>query len=520
MDEVEIDSLASIGVIHDVEDYMLPPEAWTLADNMRFQDTGVERLIGKEQVFGTPTVAPHFLMPVTNASQIFWIYMSLLKAYVYDGSSHINITNAGGDYAASNSRDWNGTILGGVPILTNGADEPQYWGLNTGSPFADLTNWTAGDSCRIIRAFGPYLMAFDVTLSGTRYPHLVKWSHPADPGSLPSSWDHTDATKDAGQFDLPDTNAGIILDAQPLSGLMFVYKESSTWQCRLIGGRFVFEAKQRWYTSGILAPRSVAATADGRKHVVCTQDDVIIHDGNNIESVLDKRFKKYLFNQIDTANYMNCFMFTNPFRNEIWFCYPQSGSTNPDRALIIAYKEGRSGAISEADIDFRHAAAGNIESAADTTWSGVTGTWGTITGPWSTNLRRQLLVANTDDTKIQRIDTGTDNDGATITGTLQRTGLAVIGRTRTGEWIVDFDRRKQVNRVWIKASGGPINVRLGVQTTPGGSVTWTNSKSFDPSTDKYLDFTISGSAISIEFSASVFFRIMGYKLQGARIGEF
>ena len=71
--------------------------------------------------------------------------------------------------------------------------------------------------------------------------------------------------------------------------------------------------------------------------------------------------RRYLFNQISTANYRNCFMFTNPFKDEVWFCYPENGFTNPNKALIWNYREGEKGAITEADVNFRNAAAGTIE---------------------------------------------------------------------------------------------------------------------------------------------------------------
>lgn len=519
MADIEINDISSIGAIRDVEPYILPPEAWEIADNMRFTDNGAERVLGRTQVFGTPNVAPSFLFPVTNASQIFWIYCSLDEVHVYDGSSHIDITNLSFT-GASNSREWNGTLLGGVPIINNGVDEPQFWDLNTGNVVADLTNWTTNDSARVLRAFGPYLMAFDVTRGGNRFPHLVKWSHPADPGTVPSSWDHTDPTKDAGEFDLPDTQAGIILDALPLSGQMFVYKESSTWRIVLIGGRFVFDAKSKWDTAGILAPRCVTLTGDGKRHVVATQDDIIVHNGQNAVSILNKRFKKYLFNQIDISNYLNCFMFTNPFRDEVWFCYPESGQVNPNKALIWNYSEGERGALSEVDVDFRHAATGNIETASDDTWASISGTWASSVGPWSVSNRRKVVLADTDDTKMFELDRGTTNDGVAFTGTLQRTGISVAGRTRSGKWIVDFKSRKQVNRLWLKATGGPINVRIGFQDRPNDAVRWNEAVSFDPSTSEYIDTVGSGSSISIELSAAVAFRVLGYKLEGDLIGEY
>ena len=62
--DIEINDLAKLGSIRDQEGYQLPPEAFTLADNMRFSAEGVERMGGREQVFGTPLFAPHFVLTI------------------------------------------------------------------------------------------------------------------------------------------------------------------------------------------------------------------------------------------------------------------------------------------------------------------------------------------------------------------------------------------------------------------------------------------------------------------------
>lgn len=516
--KVEINDLASLGVIRDVEAYMLPPEAFSFGENVRFYDKGAERLTGRTQVFGTPTVAPHFALPVSSPSQTYWMYTSLTKAYVYDGVSHTNITRAAGDYTGTETREWNGTLFGGVPILNNGVDAPQFWSaLNPATPLAALTNFPASTTARVMRAYGPYLLALDVTKStGTRYPHMVKWSHPADPGSIPVSWDNTDPTRDAGEKDLQDVNAGIILDGLPLGGNFFVYKEGSMWRMTHIGGQFIFDFKPFLETAGILAPRCVTISADGLRHFVATQDDIIMHNGSSAQSVLEEKYKKHLVNVIDISNFMNCFMFTNPFKDEVWFCFPESGSTQPNRALIIPKR----GAISEAEVNFRNAAIGIIESASADTWASVTGTWATYVGPWSQSNRRKVVLCGTASTKFWELDSGITNDGTAFVATLQRVGLSVEGRKRNGDWIVSYDSDKLVVRTWIKASGGPINIRIGSQEVVDGAVSWSATTAFDPTAEKYVDIVVSGKAIAIEFSAAVPFRIMGYKVEGEIVGEF
>src|SRR3972149_2481366 len=144
--DIDINDIAKFGAVADIPSYQLPPEVWTLALNMRAHDTGMERLGGWAQGFGTPGVAPHFLMPISTTSQNFWLYTSLTKGYVFDGTNHVNITRqlaaVDVNYTVSAGRGWNGTILGGIPILNNGTDVPQFWAtISPGTKLADLTNW-------------------------------------------------------------------------------------------------------------------------------------------------------------------------------------------------------------------------------------------------------------------------------------------------------------------------------------------------------------------------------------------
>jgi len=524
---IEINDLDRFGVIKDVVPYMMPPEAFSQGLNVRIQDGGIERLEGKAQVFGTPPIAPHFAIAIASTSQVYWLYVDLTKAYVYDGSAHTNITRqtAGVDvnYTAAVTREWNGCLLGGVPLLNNGTDLPQYWPLlDITVNLANLANWPTTARTKILRSYGPYLVALNVTKSSVNYPHMVKWSHPADPGGIPISWDETDPTKDAGEYDLPDAHAGVIVEGGGLRDHFFVFKEGSVWRMAITGSSAIFDFEVFLETTGILTQRCVAYTSDGMRQVFASQDDILVHNGNTAESILDRRMRRYLFNQISTSGYRNCFMFTNPFKDEVWFCYPENGFTNPNKALIWNYREGEKGAITEADIDFRNAAPGTIEGAAADTWDSVSGTWDTYVGAWSIAARRKVLCCATDSTKFLQLDVGATNDGALFSALLQREGLSVEGRKRGGDWIVDFTSQKLVTRVYFKIEGGPVLIRLGFQDLVDGPVTWSTEQSFDPATQMWLDFAGTGKAIAIQFAstASVPWKLLGYKLEMAMVSRF
>jgi hypothetical protein len=524
----DINDIASIGAVGDIPSYMIPSEAWTTALNMRYSDEAMEALDGWEQVFGTPLYAPHFLMPVVTPSIHYWLYTSLAKAVVYDGITHTDITRAvGGDYTTTDSWQWNGTMLGGIGIVNNGVDVPQYWA--TASPatkLANLPNWDVNTRAKVIRAFGPFLVAISITVGGTQFPHRVRWSHPADPGTVPISWDITDPTKDAGEVDFSDAQSGILLDALPLGPTMFIYKESSIWKMKFVGGQSIFDFGQSaWLnTAGLLSPRCVAISGDGMKHVLATQDDIIWHDGNTVRSILNKRQRKRLQNEIDGSNFGQSFMFANPFRNEMWFCYPRQGSTFPDVAIIMNYHEagGQDFTVTTADgITFRNAATGGIEGTFVEIWDSGTDTWDVDTGPWSTLERRRVVLVNPTASKFYTLGHGSTRDGVVFTSTLARDGLALIGKKSSGGVIEDFQKMKMVKRIWPKILGGSVNIKFSAAQTVGGAVAFSAPVAFDPATMVYADpGPVSGRAVGLEITSTGNFRLDGYKIDVAPMGDF
>jgi hypothetical protein len=528
--QIDINDVASIGVVRDSPPHEIPPEAWTLAENVRFEDDSVVQLLGYTQVFGTPLFAPYFAQFVSTPVNPWWLYAGLNKIASYDGTTHFDVTRTtdGATYNASGAAQWQGTNIGGLPILNNGTDVPQYWPFTTAGVFsgtthmANLPNWPSTLRCRIIRAFGPLMLAMALTDSSggpaVQKPYDVRWSHPADPGNVPPTWDPQDATHNAGQLSLSDVDSGQIMDGMGLQGKFYVYKENSVWRFRNVGGQYIFDEDPFLENIGLLTSRCVAVSGDGQKHFFVAQDNLYTHDGNSAKPLLDKRTRRYLFNNIDVGNYGNAFVFVNPVRKEGWFCYPQVGSTFPDRAIVINYDTGASTEVG--GVDWQAAGIGTVQTSDTSTWATVAGTWAQQTTPWSFANRRKIVLCKPTATKIEELDLGQTRDGTTFTGLIQRTSLGVVGRKRTGEWIEDFEVRKMVHRIWPKMSGFPVQIRLGGQDVPNGPVRWSPYTAFDPNSQKYADITAEGAAISVEISGSNGWKLDGYKLDMVTLGRF
>lgn len=528
---VPVDKVGSVGIVTDVNAHMLPPEAWTSGGNVRFIDGRVQKFLGNKEVAATPLVAPYFLLPVPTPSTYFWLYAGLNKISVYNGSTHTDLTRTvGGDYAATADLNWNGGLLGGIAILNNGVDDPQYWATpSTGTKMADLANWPANYVAKVVVPFGQVLVALNLTQSGTEYPHRVLWSHPADPGSVPASWDITDATKDAGETELSDVSSGGINAGVILGNGLLIYKDNSVWSMLPRGDEYIFTFKKVFSTFGAVNARSVVSVPGKRVHLVFTGDDLILHDGQQTRSILTNLRRRALIDTIDTTTYLRSFLVVHRSKQEIWFCYPEVGRSFPSRALIYNYETGTLGDRSL--LEMAHLEPGYLalsSSGMDVVWDSISDTWDSISDTWNSNLLSPanlgLLGADPTNTKLQIMDNTNLLDGSLMSSFVEKEGLGIVGRTRNGAPLTDFRSRKLLRRIWPKMQGGAVTIKALAQEDIGWSPQYSVGMPFDPSVDKYVDLPtpLSGRllGIRIESNADVAWEMDGYELELEVLGRF
>lgn len=498
-----------VGLNKDLSAEDLPLGAVTDARNVRFREGYAEQFLGQVDAYGAAPIAPVSAFPVRIGSDRYWLALSQTKAYAVSGSpgTWTNVTRqtAGVDvnYAASLDTLWNGGVLNGVPIVNNGVDAPQMWlPPATGTKLVALTAWPANTTARVLRPFRNYMFAFDVTKAGTRYPHRVKWSHPADPGSVPVSWDEADATKDAGETDLD--GAGYLVDARPLRQSLIIYKENSTHICNFTGAPFIFSFQQLFSASGMLSA-DCAVEIDGA-HVVLTASDVIMHDGSSVRSLLDKATRRWLFQNIDSTAYDRCFLTKNVYFNEVWICFPELGQTACTKALVYNYKDGT---ISLRDLpDVTSGNTGLVDVTATTSIDSKTQPIDSYLTSFDENefgaqLERTLLCAPARPA-LALVDSGTQFFGSFISSMVERTGLT----------FGDPNKVKTVRRVrprFRAPTGTVITFRIGGHMDLYGAVTWSDPVSFTVGTDVSVDAFATGrfGAYRIESSSAYQWRLDG-----------
>lgn len=427
-------NLGSAGVVQDLSQTELPPQAWTDALNVRFLDNSAHQFLGHGEVYAGAPVIPYHCAAVNVAGVRYWLYAGLAKLYAVSAAGgstvHTNLTRQTAavdvDYSGA-ANAWTSTSLSGIPVFNPGnvTDPPQAWDLDIAHRFAVLANWPSNTWCKSLRAYKNQLVALNVTKGSTNYPYMVKWSHPADPGAVPISWDATDPVYDAGEVDLAE-GGDPILDGLQLGGTFVIYKEGSVWRMDYAGGVFIEQFTKVSGTSGAMNRNCIVEIdLDGSPyHVVLTGSDVIVHNGQGASSVLDKQMRRKLFQLIDVTNYTRCFVFKNPFVNEVFICFPSAGQTVPDMALVWNYKD-RTTTFRELPA-LNHANHGPVETGLSSPWSGDGAPWDTDSTTWagadfSPDLSRCMLASNGQ--KLFLLDSSTAFDGVAPTSFLERRSM-------------------------------------------------------------------------------------------------
>ena len=502
------------GLIKDTNNTIIPFEFYSEASNIRFADSAAKKIEGHDQVFGTPTVAPYFVINWSYDVNSYWFYAGTAKIYRVSGTTHTNFTRASGDYSTNLSTvgNWTGTIYNGLPILCNGIDDPQALATTGASAFSDLPNWISNGTCKTIKAFGNYLMALNLTEGGTNLPNKVRWGDTAEDFSYPSTWTAA-ATNDAGAVTIGD-EADEIIDGLALKESFIIYKGNSTWIANYIGGNLVFSFKKLFNDTGILT-RNCVQEFEG-KHFVVTQGDIIVHNGVSKQSIATNSIKKHLFDSISDQYYNLTFVTHNVQKSEMWVSFPSVGSQFCNKALIYNYVDG---SYTFRDLpDIYHIGPGVVDPAATTnTWNTQTGTWTTTSGTYGDRLfnptERSILFAGTSDTKLYRGDFGQQFDAQNYISTLERKGLTLDGNNNTV---------KQVRKITPRIKGtGTVNISVGSSMSPNGTYTFAAAQSFDPNSQNKVDCRITGKFIAVRFqhTSNTEFEVNGYDMEYEVLGE-
>jgi len=442
--------------------------------NMRYRTGAAERFHGMQTVFTTPTFAPYADCHFTVGENRYIVYTGLQKTGVDDGVTQTDITN-GNNTGAQGDR-WSANVFNGIYVQNNGVNAPEYWDGNVANNLATLPGWPGGYLAGVIRPFKNYLVAGDVTRAGVRERATVLWSNVADPGSVPDSWDITDPTKDAGDESLAETN-GSVIDFLPLGDMNVVYKDDALHFMQLIDDSAIFRFGRLPGDTGLIARGCVVSTPLGHVYLAPSLD-VLLHNGQGPQSILDGRARKWLAANITSSNARFSFLVHYAVNNEVLICFPDGAAQTCTLALVWNYKDNTY-SVRDLPAGTSYGSVGQISLASGTTWATITTTWATETRAWgdlaNINSAPKLIFANSAP-KLVLYDSTEQDLGASFTATHERIAI-------------HFDQPEVVKlcrgvRPKIDAAAGTVvYIQVGSSMVPDIAPTWSSAVPFTVGTD-------------------------------------
>lgn len=292
-----------------------------------------------------------------------------------------------------------------------------------------------------------------------------------------------------------------------------IYKENSVWRLDFTGGAYVHRASKVMGTSGAMN-RNCIAEIDGY-HIVLTTNDIVIHDGVQARSVLDKVTRRWLFNNMDSDNQGRAFVFKNPYFNEVFICYPSVGSTIPDAAIVYNYNDKT---VSKRTLpSIHHANFGQVDNSLAGTWASDPDPWGSDLTLWNggenvPNISRVLMASN--DTKLFMLDASSSFDGVQNDWYLERRGLS-FGAPEKIKLVKGIRPRISGN------TGDNITVKIGSQEDPFDAPTYTSMTHTIGETVRN-NCLVAGRYIAVRFEDGTAYnsRIDSYDLEIEELGNW
>lgn len=509
--KTRLTGLGDVGLVSDKLSYGRADGSWDELSNCRCRHGAIEPVDGYTDVTsetntGSEEVYIHSVTAVQNATAFYFVYGydstgngTANKISSYNGGSVSDITRStGGDYGTGT---WESTGWNGLVIMTNGNDEPQYTNGSADCLPLDYDSSNTWDdenlSAAVIRGYGPFLFALNISSGATDYLNMVWWSDAADPNSIPSSWDYTDTTNLAGRTILAETN-GAVLDAVTLGESLIIYKEDAIYRCNFVeNSDFVFDFQVMSTSHGLWSTNCVVDT--GVAGHFCLGDGIVYrHSGGAIENLLEGRAAEALFSKIDASEYTKAFLAHYKAQNEVWICYPQLGETWANKAMCFNYVTGT---WFERDIPKCSAMVQGLVEGVEPSpeWDDyTTETWqdAQFAAPWSTRGYSPIgdtLVAAGD--QLIKFDEGVTSDPVIAT-----------------RYNIDFgepDEWAMMTRIMPHVDGGDITLTLGTQDTPNGPHQFVESTTFNADNDYKWDVRTTAKVFAIRLSGNNAWRASG-----------
>ena len=494
---LKLKNLGDFGVNTDLDNVELPPETFSSGRNFKLKDSRIETFNGYRGATASPLTTDSnakifrhkIAEPFVATTRDSYIVLGSTKVYLVTGTVWTDVTPTGmAAIPATDTHLWSFCHSGSVAMINHPALGPFY--LNetlvqfVKLPYSPTQDWTAhGYYPGLLRSHKEFLFAFaPQNPAGTViYPNTIDWSAPSGKSGIPTTWDPLDLSTIAGEVSLSG-NGQYIVDALSLRDQLVIYSRNSIDGMIYVGGDLIWNLRQFSSDTGLLAQDCVSEFFN--KHLFITDGDILINDGNSLNSILDRKLRKSIFSNIDSVSYDKSFTAVNYVDNEVWACLPETGNAYPNLAVVYNWLTGAV-YLRDMPLNAMFASTGSSTQSAAPVWSNDLSNWDNNQREWLYNPTSPFdatFMVVTSDGKLQNV---LNNDSASqpYDTILERLNVPLGGYGEVSSVKSIYPHIQCEGDVFISA-GSVLNLGEGVR--------WKDAVRFNPATQKKVDIRTTG----------------------------
>lgn len=518
---INVRDIGSVGVITDLAPWDLPPNALTDGRNFRvrsgkIQSSGGSKLVGDGSSKARGSIG-HLCQTSDFEGNSAW-----LACHDKGVDSYFNKEFTGIYDADVNQHQWTSCQIGQVTFLNNPAINPIYftdWG--SGAETAEKLPWVAGQngrdwdaeqvSARILQSHKNFLFALGTTeidpaTGGVAYwEDRVRWSNPCQPNGIPYSWATPDEDPSSIAGFVTLGRGGMIVGAESLRDSFVIYSDNALNVLDYTGDALVWRRRTLSQNAGLIGRDALVEV--GGRHYFIANEDIVVFDGNQAQSLLHNRLRNRFSNTLNEDARHTAFATHNKMLGEIWFCVAEVGHDEPNVAYVHNYRDN-TWAIRDLSTqrNFSHAIYGKQPTEV-IAWEDWEGGWEGERTTWATANRQPydgaLIAASGDE--VFNVDTQYPEE-PNLKTFIERVSMPINGHEAV----------TSITRVYPQVEGNtPVDISVGSHHYAGDGARWKPKTTFDPRTDRKRDIRSTGELHSwrVEGPANGNFNIAGIDVE-------
>lgn len=351
MANLPLRDLGAVGVIADANPYSLPPNAFSKAVNVVFDENRVQRAPLFKQIFpatrtllsytdstgtfnaqtgtydaaqGTASSAARFVASYADPSFGETVFTCDNNGEVRSYPNGTLALISPGAGSVTNDEPWSHAQVAGLSYLARKGMRPYVRNVKTDTNYTLIAgDWVTTHTASVVRAYLDYVLMLNVTKGTTEFPTMVKWSNPVEYSSAVTSvnWDPSNPNFVAGENILGEMTTGI-RDGLVLGTNFIIYSQDQVWLMEYTGSSLVFNFRRLFANGGIFNTNCVVEIEG--KHFVFGEDDLYIHDGVSKQSIADGKVRRAVYSAVNRSKRTAAFVMHDSVSNLVYFCYNTS----------------------------------------------------------------------------------------------------------------------------------------------------------------------------------------------------